>query len=77
MERQGSIALKDQLEKVGFKVELQLFDRPTVVDKRANKEGWNIHFLISTNQFQIHKYKLDGLEQTSEFLIGTTNIQIK
>lgn len=44
VERQGSIALKDQLEKVGFKVELQLFDRPTVVDKRANKEGWNIHF---------------------------------
>lgn len=43
VERQGAIAIKDQLEKIGVEVELQLFDRPTVVERRAKEEGWNIH----------------------------------
>lgn len=43
VEKQGAIALKGMLEKAGFNVELQLFDRPTVVEKRSKKEGWNLH----------------------------------
>ena len=38
-----TLALKDQLEKVGFKVDLQLFDRATVVQQRAKKDAWNLH----------------------------------
>jgi peptide/nickel transport system substrate-binding protein len=37
------LALKDQLEKVGFKVDLQLYDRATVVQQRAKKDAWNLH----------------------------------
>lgn len=43
VERRGAIAIKNQLAKIGVEVELQLFDRPTVVEKRAKKSGWNIH----------------------------------
>ena len=58
MERQGAIAIQDQLEKIGIEVELQLFDRPTVVEKRANKEGWHIHlspFIKVVPDPQIHQ----------------------
>ncbi|MCT4661034.1 MAG: ABC transporter substrate-binding protein [Tissierellales bacterium] len=43
IEAQGAIALKSQLEKAGFNVKVELFDRPTVVDKRSKKDGWNLH----------------------------------
>lgn len=46
VEKQGAIALKDQLEKVGFKVNLKLFDRPTVVEKRSKEKGWNLHLTM-------------------------------
>lgn len=58
MERQGAIAIKDQLEKIGIKVDLQLFDRPTVVEKRSQKTGWNIHlspFIKVVPDPQIHQ----------------------
>ncbi len=58
MERQGAIAIQDQLEKIGIEVELQLFDRPTVVERRANKEGWHMHlspFIKVVPDPQIHQ----------------------
>ncbi|ADQ15561.1 extracellular solute-binding protein family 5 [Halanaerobium hydrogeniformans] len=58
MERQGAISIKDQLEKIGIEVELQLFDRPTVVERRAKPEGWNIHlssFIKTVPDPQIHQ----------------------
>jgi peptide/nickel transport system substrate-binding protein len=58
MERQGAIAIQDQLEKIGIDVELQLFDRPTVVERRARKEGWHIHlspFIKVVPDPQIHQ----------------------
>ncbi|MCT4507385.1 MAG: ABC transporter substrate-binding protein [Tepidibacter sp.] len=58
VEKQGAITLKNQLEKAGFKVELQLFDRPTVVEKRSKKEGWNLHlsyFYKSVPDPQVHE----------------------
>lgn len=58
MERQGAIAIQDQLEKIGVEVELQLFDRPTVVERRAKKEGWHIHlspFIKIVPDPQIHQ----------------------
>jgi len=58
MERQGAIAIQDQLEKIGIEVKLQLFDRPTVVERRAKKEGWNIHlspFIKVVPDPQIHQ----------------------
>lgn len=58
MERQGAIAIKDQLEEIGINVELQLFDRPTVVEKRSQLEGWNIHlspFIKTVPDPQIHQ----------------------
>ena len=57
VEKQGAIALKGMLEKVGFNVELQLFDRPTVVEKRSKKEGWNLHlayFYMACPDPQVH-----------------------
>ncbi len=58
MERQGAIAIQDQLEKIGIDVELQLFDRPTVVERRAKKEGWHMHlspFIKVVPDPQIHQ----------------------
>jgi len=58
MERQGAIAIQDQLEKIGIEVELQLFDRPTVVERRAKKEGWHMHlspFIKIVPDPQIHQ----------------------
>ncbi|GAA0742413.1 ABC transporter substrate-binding protein [Clostridium oceanicum] len=43
VEKQGAVALKSQLEKIGFKVKLALYDRPTVVEKRSKVKGWNLH----------------------------------
>ncbi|MGP3778882.1 ABC transporter substrate-binding protein [Halanaerobium saccharolyticum] len=58
MERQGAIAIQDQLEEIGIDVELQLFDRPTVVERRSKKEGWHIHlspFIKIVPDPQIHQ----------------------
>ena len=43
VESQGAEDLKAQLEKIGFNVEVELYDRATVVEKRSQKEGWAIH----------------------------------
>lgn len=43
IESRGAIAIKSQLEKVGFVVDVQLFDRATVVDQRSKVDGWNLH----------------------------------
>jgi len=40
---QTAIALKTQLEAIGFSVDLQLLDEATVVEKRARKDAWDIH----------------------------------
>jgi len=40
---QAAVDLKSQLEKVGFKVELKLLDRATVVEQRKKVDGWDIH----------------------------------
>lgn len=58
VEKQGAIALKSQLEKAGFKVNLQLFDRPTVVEKRSKLRGWNLHlsyFIKGISDPQVHE----------------------
>ena len=58
MERQGAIAIQDQLEKIGIEVELQLFDRPTVVERRSREEGWHMHlspFIKVVPDPQIHE----------------------
>ncbi|WP_330606853.1 ABC transporter substrate-binding protein [Peptoclostridium litorale] len=51
VESQGAIALKDQLEDIGFNVELQLYDRPTVVEQRSKVDAWNLHltYFLETN----------------------------
>ena len=43
VESQGAEDLKSQLEKIGFNVEVELYDRATVMEKRSQKEGWAIH----------------------------------
>jgi len=42
-ETRAALTVKDQLEKVGFKVDAQLLDRATVVQQRAKKDAWNLH----------------------------------
>ncbi len=57
VEKQGAIALKELLERAGFNVEIQLFDRPTVVERRSKKEGWNLHlayFYMACPDPQVH-----------------------
>lgn len=39
VESQGAEDLRSQLEKIGFNVEVELYDRATVVEKRSQKEG--------------------------------------
>ncbi len=43
VEAQGAVDLQAQLEKVGFKVQLNLLDRAAVVQLRSKPTGWNIH----------------------------------
>ena len=43
VESQGAEDLRSQLEKIGFNVEVELYDRATVMEKRSQKEGWAIH----------------------------------
>ena len=40
---QTAVALKTQLEAIGFNVDLQLLDEATVVEKRGQKDAWDIH----------------------------------
>lgn len=44
IENTSAIVLKSQLEKVGFNVEIQLYDRATVVERRAQPQGFHLHF---------------------------------
>ena len=41
--QQTATALQTQLEAIGFNVDLQLLDNATVVDKRSQKDAWDIH----------------------------------
>ncbi len=41
--QQTATALQTQLEAIGFTVDLQLLDNATVVDKRSQKDAWDIH----------------------------------
>ncbi|WP_088186878.1 ABC transporter substrate-binding protein [Desulfosporosinus sp. FKA] len=42
VESQGALSLKSQLEKVGFRVDVQLYDRATMLQKRSQVNNWNI-----------------------------------
>ena len=42
-ETRSALTVKEQLEKVGFKVDVQLYDRATVVQQRAKKDAWHLH----------------------------------
>ncbi|MBT6503637.1 MAG: ABC transporter substrate-binding protein [Deltaproteobacteria bacterium] len=42
-ESRTALTLKQQLEEVGFKVDVQLFDRATVVKTRSQVDKWNLH----------------------------------
>ncbi|MHB1652588.1 MAG: ABC transporter substrate-binding protein [Desulfitobacteriaceae bacterium] len=56
-----SLALEEQLKKIGFKVDLQVYDWPTFLDKRKNPNSWDIFLTYSTmfqEPFQINY--LDG-----------------
>lgn len=44
IERGGALAAQEQLERVGFNVEVELYDRATVVEQRSRVDGWNLHF---------------------------------
>ncbi|MCF2649232.1 MULTISPECIES: ABC transporter substrate-binding protein [Niallia] len=38
----SSVVLKEQLEQMGVKVSLELYDWPTLTEKRANPENWDL-----------------------------------
>lgn len=40
----SSIMVKDQLEKIGVKVNFEIYDWPTMVSKRSDETKWNIFF---------------------------------
>lgn len=40
----ASVVVKEQLEKAGFKVKLDIYDWPTVLDKRSKPSEWDILF---------------------------------
>jgi peptide/nickel transport system substrate-binding protein len=42
-ESRSALTVKEQLEKVGFAVDVQLYDRATVVKQRSQKDTWNLH----------------------------------
>jgi peptide/nickel transport system substrate-binding protein len=42
-ESRSALTVKEQLEKVGFTVDVQLYDRATVVKQRSKKDTWNLH----------------------------------
>lgn len=51
----SAVVLKDTLEKIGMKVNLEVYDWPTVLSKRSNDKLWNIFitgFLITVEPSQ-------------------------
>jgi peptide/nickel transport system substrate-binding protein len=42
-ESRSALTVKEQLEQVGFTVDVQLYDRATVVKQRSKKDTWNLH----------------------------------
>lgn len=40
----SAVVVKDQLEKIGMKVNLEVYDWPTLVSKRSDEKAWNIFF---------------------------------
>jgi len=51
----SAVVLKDTLEKIGMKVNLEVYDWPTVLSKRSNDKMWNIFitgFLITVEPSQ-------------------------
>jgi peptide/nickel transport system substrate-binding protein len=51
----SALLVKDQLEKVGMTVNLEIYDWPTLVSKRSDEKAWNIFFTffpIYTNPTQ-------------------------
>ena len=44
IESRGALALQAQLQEIGFNVDVQLYDRATVVEQRARADGWHLHF---------------------------------
>ena len=43
IESRGALAIQSQLEQVGFTVDVQLYDRATVVEQRSQVDGWHLH----------------------------------
>ncbi len=43
IESKSAIVLKNQLERVGFNVDVRLYDRATVVEQRARPDGYHLH----------------------------------
>jgi peptide/nickel transport system substrate-binding protein len=44
VESRGSLTAKELLEDVGFVVDVQLYDRATVVEQRSRLDGYHLHF---------------------------------
>ncbi len=44
IETRGALTAKEQMERAGWNVEVELYDRATVVERRARLDGWNLHF---------------------------------
>lgn len=40
----ASIVVKEQLEQAGFNVKLEIYDWPTLIQKREEEDGWDIFF---------------------------------
>ncbi len=52
----SAVVLKDTLEKIGMKVNLEVYDWPTVLSKRGNDKLWNIFitgFLATVEPSQV------------------------
>lgn len=43
IESRGALAIQAQLENAGFNVDVQLYDRATVVEQRSRPDAWHLH----------------------------------
>ena len=44
----AAVVLKEQLEQIGVKVKLEIYDWPTLLDKRTNPDNWDLMIVVSS-----------------------------
>src|SRR5699024_4244118 len=69
----ASVVIKEQLEQIGVKASLEVFDWPTIVDRREDPEAWDLF----VNAFPFKSDPTQLLQINPEFAGGVDDPKVK